>query len=458
MPNTKYYVLRTHSLLIPDATLQFDSDNVVVIPMAVLEDLKNYQGYPEDKKAAKDTLKYIESLGINQLTQKDGVKQKNGSVLRVLTDATEECIEINHLEEIDRRCFQICLKLKKEGKNVILISNNEIIRMKAKLIGIAAEAPRFKLFPELKNQYKGKLEVYTSNELMQKLYDGKSISIEGIYEYDSFEWLPNLYLTIKTGENGTCLARFDGNKITKLDDINLPPNFKGKNRMQRFLIDALYAPVSEAPVIFVKGQAGTGKTHVSLTMSLFQTEGIGWRKDDRDLYGRTLIAAPMVDETVKKIGALPGGVEEKVNPYVAGILDNLNDIMNYSRYFKVNIPADADVKDPVRYLLNIGKIRLVSLDLLRGRTFPNVCFIIDEAQNIRPSHMKTIATRIGEGSKFIFLGDPSQVDAPDLNERYNGLTYLSEVFKGHRLCRHITFDRDCETVRSEFAREAAQML
>lgn len=458
MAEQKYYVLRTHSLLKKDATLQFDGDNVVVIPMAVLEDLENYQGYPEDRRIAKETLKYVETLGIGKLS-KEGVRQKNGSLLKIALDASDEQVNINNITSMDKRCFQVCLKLKKEGKKVVLISNNAIIRMKASIIGIEAQEPKFLLFPTVEEQYKGKAEVYTSDMVIETFFVKGYLDMEDIYEYENIQFMPNMFLTIK-GAQSSALARFDGEKIVQLQDVILPGRFKGLNNTQKFLIDAIYRDAKEAPIVIVKGPAGTGKTFTSLVMALSRTRGIARTKkdDERSLYGRTLIAAPMVEDIAKKIGAVPGGIEEKLNPYVAGIMDNVNDIFNYSKYLKVDIPAEEEVKDSVRYILNNGKLKLVSLDLLRGRTFPNVCFIIDEAQNIRPSDMKTIATRIGEGSKFIFLGDPSQVDAPELNERYNGLTYLSEVFKGHPLCHQICFDKDNETVRSEFARIAAQML
>lgn len=455
----KYYVLRTHSLLKKDATLQFDGDNVVVIPMAVLENLEDYQGYPEDKRIAKETLKYVESLGIQKLST-EGVRQKNGSLLMVALDAEGEQVGMNNISKMDKRCFQVCLKLKREGKKAVLISDNSITRMKASIIGIEAEEPKFVLFPPLKEQYKGKQEVYASDTAIETFFNQRYLNVEDIYDFQNIEWTTNMFLTIK-GAQSSKLARFDGDKIVPLMEGNLPGKFKGLNTTQRFLIDAISRSPQEAPVVIVKGPAGTGKTFTSLVMSLSKTNGIAKVKDDEErksLYGRTLIAAPMVEGIAKKIGAVPGGIDEKLNPYVAGIMDNVNDIFNYSRYLRVNIPQEEEVKDPVRYILNAGRLKLVSLDLLRGRTFPNVCFIIDEAQNIRPSDMKTIATRIGQGSKFIFLGDPSQVDAPELNERYNGLTYLSEVFKGHPLCHQICFDRENETVRSEFARIAAQML
>lgn len=459
MAEQKYYVLRTHSLLKKDATLQFGKDNVVVIPMAVLEDLENYQGYQEDRKIAKQTLNYIESLGIEKLSKK-GVIQTNGSLLKVAMDAKDEEVPINNITPLDKRCFQVCLKLKNEKKKIVLISNNSITRMRANIIGIEAEEPKFVLFPALEEQYKGKVEVYTSDIVIETFYNQRYLKIEDIHNYKDIEWLPNMFITIK-GTEGSALARFDGEKIVPLLDVNLPGRFKGLNTTQKFLIDAIARPAAEAPIVIVKGPAGTGKTFTSLVMSLSQTSGIARvrKEGERELYGRTLIAAPMVVDIAKKIGAVPGGIDEKLNPYVAGIMDNVNDIFNYNKFIKLSVPQGEEaIKDPVRNIIDSGKLKLVSLDLLRGRTFPNVIFIIDEAQNIRPSDMKTIVTRIGEGSKFILLGDPSQVDAPELNERYNGLTYISEVFKGHPLCHQICFDRENETVRSEFARIAAQML
>jgi len=183
----------------------------------------------------------------------------------------------------------------------------------------------------------------------------------------------------------------------------------------------------------------------------------------------------MLDEKVKKIGAVKGGLEEKLNPYTAGILDNANEIFAFNKYLKYHGEqhfeqnkkgkgekrdvehVQVEEYDQLRAVMNDGLFRIVSLDLLRGRTFTNSFYIIDEAQNIRPDDMKTILTRLGQGSKMIFLGDPSETDAIGMNEQYNGLTYISEKFKGSELCAQITFD-DNETVRSEAVKEALRIF
>lgn len=452
----KNFVLRTHSLLIPNATLQFDSDNIVTIPMAVLEQLKDFSGYPEDQKAARGMLKYIEDLGIHNLTGK-GVVQENGSILKVALDAgaENEVVDINNITEYDKRCFKVCKKLQQEENEVILVSKNPIIRMKAELIKIRAEEPKFEMFPPLKEQFSAIETVYTSDMMIGELLSRKDgyISIEDIYKSENIEWVTNMYLIIK-GNTSSALGRFDGEKIVKLGEVDKPKTFKPLNKTQKFLLDALSAPVDEAPVVIVKGDAGTGKSFCSLVMALNKSRGIA----KEPIFDRTLIAAPMIENIAKKIGAVPGNIDEKLNPYLLGIKDNLGVILKQNKFFNLDNDEGKDFSiNPVNYIFMHGIVEIVSLDLLRGRTLPNVCFIIDEAQNIRPSDMKTIATRIGKGSKFIFLGDPSQVDAPDLNERYNGLTYLSEKFKGNELCRQICFEPG-DTVRSSFAQIAAQVL
>ena len=155
----------------------------------------------------------------------------------------------------------------------------------------------------------------------------------------------------------------------------------------------------------------------------------------------------MLDEKVRKIGAVKGSLEEKLNPYTAGILDNANEILNFNKYFKykgsirnqnedskkqkrrnnnpelINTnpsasPTQSSLKpDVLRDIMDDGVFRIISLDLLRGRTFTNAYYIVDEAQNIRPEEIKTLLTRIGKGSKVILSGDPSQTDAKGLNER-----------------------------------------
>ena len=153
-------------------------------------------------------------------------------------------------------------------------------------------------------------------------------------------------------------------------------------------------------------------------------------------------------ETVgqERMGFLPGEIEDKFNPYIGGIKDNLRQLLK-----------NMDSKDSVASFFSSGKIQIQPIGFLRGRTITDTFFIIDETQNIAPDDIKSIVTRAGKGSKFVFLGDPTQIDNPQLNERNNGLVYLSEKMKETPLAWQITL-KDEESVRSDVAKLAAQIL
>lgn len=152
------------------------------------------------------------------------------------------------------------------------------------------------------------------------------------------------------------------------------------------------------------------------------------------------------------IGYLPGEVDDKMSPYLAGIKDNLAILINSDSQRK-----KGSCYEDGRYYFESGMIQIQAIDLLRGRSIIDTLFIIDETQNIEPDMIKTIVTRAARGSKFVFLGDPTQVDNPNLNERYNGLVYLSEKMKGVEECIQITLMGE-ESVRSDLAKKAADIL
>lgn len=477
----KEFVLGMEALLIPNAIRQFDNDdnNTIIIPMSTIEELHNYHGYPEEMKNAKKVLEFIIDLGFERLV-KEGINQENGSILKVGLDPSPdvkfEDLDLTHLSEYDKRRFRLCKQLQKDAKErntkVILISMNHITRMKAATAGIKAEEPRFQLFPKLDEQYKGHIFANVSPDVKEQLFCTGFINPDQLRKRNKEELLPNMFLTINDGtESAPALAVYENGKIKliKEENFNLPSKFHPIKKSQNFLLYALNASPEEVPIVIVKGPAGTGKTYCSLLMGLAQTKGIARR--DEHKYSRVLVSAPMLDEKVKKIGAVKGGLEDKLNPYTAGILDNANEILSFDKYLKYGKKStngkddeknkeentSGEKEDSLRSIMDDGLFRIISLDLLRGRTFTKSYYIIDEAQNIRPEEMKTLLTRIGEGSKFILLGDPSQTDASGLNEQYNGLTYASEKLKGSPICAQITFDDD-ETVRSKAVKEILRIF
>ena len=215
------------------------------------------------------------------------------------------------------------------------------------------------------------------------------------------------------------------------------------------LWECLLAPPEIAPLVVVKGAAGTGKTYCSIAMTLEKLRGYS----SEELYDQILVATPTVTVSNESIGYLPGTIDDKIGPYLGGIIDNIKAIFREKNMDLTN----RDLKASAQELFERGFIEIQPIGFLRGRTIPRTVFIIDETQNISPSDIHDIVTRAAQGSKFIFLGDPDQVNNPKLNTRYNALVYLSEKMKGSVNCWQITLNSD-KSIRSALAQEALKIL
>jgi len=449
----KTYVLNKPALLTSkDSLLRFDGHNIV-IPMAVLEDLENsLKSMPTARRAiARNLLGFLDSFDDTKLMG-EGIVLENNSLLRVTTNFSNVDVEAENLSNKDKRVFQTCKGLLDKGEDVVLISNWKNVRMKANKNGIKAEELQDRVFPSRKDQYKGYANVFTTSEMISKIYQQKYLDISDIYEYQNVEWVTNLYLNIKAENGSSAIAYFDGEKIRPIYNYLNPYNIKAKNLKQDFVIHALMD--IDTPIVIIKGNAGTGKTYCSLGCGLHQTMETG-------IYEQILIAKPTDTVDSEKIGFLPGDIEEKFDPYIDSIYDNLEMLYkpSTSKYDDDKKMSYSKKRGAIRRdYFETGIIEIQPLGFIRGRSISKRFFIIDETQNIDPESIKSIVSRAGEGSKFIFLGDPSQIDAPDLTENYNGLVYLSEMMKGQKLCRQITLDGEKDTVRSPLAQLAVNIL
>lgn len=423
----KIFVLRPSSLLSSvDSTLRFGEDNTIVIPMAVIEELQHFHGKPEKQKIARRILEYLESFDAQSLTQ-EGVRQKNGSLLRVVGNYAYMEADIEGITLLDKRCFQVCLGLERDnpGVEVILVSKNPALRIKAKILGIKAENFRDDLFPELSEQYTGRIEVELTSEAIDYFYKEKYLPIEGILNYKNIDWITNMFIIGKAENSRQSLfGRFDGTKIVPMQHTNYPAGVTPKNVGQKMLMECLLTDWQAAPLVIAKGGAGTGKTFCSLAVGLEEL-------DKNGAYEKILVASPFETIGQERMGYLPGDIRDKATPYLGGIKDNLAILRGSKHGGKKD---GLTIKENGEYYLDSEQIQIQPIGFLRGRTIVNTLFIIDETQNVDPSDIKSIVTRAAEGSKFVFLGDPSQVDNPKLDEHYNGLVYLSEKMKGDPLC------------------------
>lgn len=453
--NKKTYVVNKPALLTSEESLlRFDGGDIV-IPMAVLEDLQ--ASLPKLKSArqsiARKVLDQLDKYDFEKLST-SGILLENGTLLKVSINYTDVEVEVEGISQKDRRILQTCLGLTKDGKKVVLISNNPVMRMKARQQGIVAEELKDRVFPAINDQYKGYAEVFTLVENVNNLYSDGYMEISKIDGYKSVDWQTNLYLSIKTENNTSALAYYNGEVIIPIKNIPKPCGLTPKNIRQKFFLHALMDP--NTPLVIGAGMAGTGKTICALAAGKQQTI-----KDD--LYDQILITKSTKKVEQEELGYLPGDLSEKFDPYMSSIYDNLEviyDLENVkkSKEYTPNEKFKSLREEINECLFETEIIKIQTIGHIRGRSLVRKFFIIDEAQNISPESIKQIVTRAGEGSKFVFLGDPSQVDSPELTEKYNGLVYLSEMMKGKSLCRQIKFDGVTDTIRSPLAQLAVDTL
>mgnify|MGYP000869707448 FL=1 len=238
----------------------------------------------------------------------------------------------------------------------------------------------------------------------------------------------------------------------KSSDISISPKTIG----QKFVLDAMFAPPDIAPLIIIKGAAGTAKTFLSAAAGV---DGVL-----KNRYDRIIVTRPNV-EMDKDIGFIPGKEDEKMESYMRSLKDNLELLLPFPQYPKATIMEQIGGKrgryEPkkisyVEKLFYDEKIKPEALSFLRGRSLTKTLLIVDEAQNCTPLQAKTIATRGGEGTKIVLLGDPNQIDREGYTAETNGLTYLFELMKGSELCWQVTLN-DNEGTRSALAIEVERL-
>ena len=473
----KHFILSTRTLVSKrDVTQSFGPDNTVYVPLAVMEEIeaKYYDQMSERGKIARDTLAYLGSFHIEAL--KHGVVQKNGSTLKVTTNYNEEEIpqKIRNTEcsKLDMRILQTCLGVKKqipEGEVVVLVSKKDTLRKKAELLGIKAQTFRDELLPEISEQYTGRKTLVVPSSTIHEFREKKSIPVSSVISKDNIKDIyPNMFIEMRCGYESEEGRIFKNNIIGLSSKGYYPYRAIPKNSGQRFMLEALMMDSEIAPLVIIKGPAGTGKTYLSLAAGLDQAI-------DKRIYPNKIMCSRSTTETGERIGFLPGHEGEKMDPYMRGLRDQLKQLINgnpvrnkkqasNNRSKRKNGYScqDDDENEKPLYedgtsFFERGDIQIESIAYIRGRTICDTYIIIDEVQNLTPTVVKTIITRVGTGTKLILMGDPAQIDRADLDERNNGLSYASERMKGDPTCWQITMKQE-ESVRSELAKRASMLL
>ncbi len=460
----RIYVLDTNVLMHdPTALFKFEEHDVY-LPMQVIEELDNgKKGTSEASRNARQVSRFINELIEGQGTDKIAsglVLERPGSVqlrgaqssgvLRFQTTVQKEDKTSFGAVAPDNRILGAILALQKDepGVPVVFVSKDINLRIKAAIASIPSEDyENDRALDDFSLLYTG------ANALPEDFWsrhgkDLKSWTDKGrtFYEValgDDNDWYPNQYLYLPgDDESEFRVTKVEGGKATLqiVDDFRNTQHsvwgISARNREQNFALNALMDP--EIDFVTLLGTAGTGKTLLALAAGLAQTM-------DQQRY-REIIMTRATVSVGEDIGFLPGTEEEKMTPWMGALTDNLEVLASPQEGGSWGRQATND--------LLASRIKIRSLNFMRGRTFLSRYVIIDEAQNLTPKQMKTLLTRAGPGTKMVCLGNVEQIDTPYLTETTSGLTYAVDRFKAWQHSAHVTLRRGERSRLADYASEA----
>ncbi|KIL41729.1 hypothetical protein SD70_04990 [Gordoniibacillus kamchatkensis] len=442
----KIYVLDTNVLLQdPNAIFAFE-DNDVIIPAVVLEEIDSKKRNADELgRNARHVSRLLDGLRAKGRLH-DGIPLEGGGKLKV---------ELNHrsfakMQDVfaeltnDNRILAVALnyfaeeQAKPEPCPVVLVSKDTLVRIKADVLGLPAQDYLTdRIVPGASDLYAGFVTVHAHPGVIDEFYSYRQLGVGSLGL--GFALNPHEFVILRdelgTSKSALLKVNADGKKLEPLYLSNEPVwGIAARNAQQRMALELLLN--DDIPLVTLSGKAGTGKTLLTLAAGLMKVE-------DEHKYKKLLIARPVVPMG-KDIGYLPGEKEEKLRPWMQPIYDNLEYLFDTKK--------QGDIE---KILAGLGSIQVEALTYIRGRSIPGQFIIIDEAQNLSKHEIKTIVSRVGEGSKIVLLGDPEQIDHPYLDATSNGLSYVVERFKQEKIAGHVTLERG---ERSHLAQLAADLL
>ena len=430
------------SVLIADPTciLEFrDAD--VIIPLTVVEELDGLKRRSDDVgRAARTALRTLEELRVQHGgSLADPVPTgADGGTLQIEINNIRKHLLIEHgLDPSvpDNRIIGAAIGQNEFGPTT-MISNDAALRIKAAHLGVAAAehtlARSRKDRPAI-----GWTTIDTTHEVVDCLYAAGGIAVDAVLD-DADVMSENEFAVLRSGSQSALVRSVAGEFILLHQSSPEPWGLRPRNKEQRFALELLLDP--DIAVIALDGRAGTGKTLLAIAASLEQVV-------EQRHYERLAIYRPLVPVGRADVGFLPGGLDEKLDPWMSAIHDAVVAL--------TDLGSSHDARNLIDELTQRGQLSLESVTFLRGRSLQRQIVVIDEAQNLEPTTLRTILTRVGEGTKVIFTGDTSQIDAPYLGESNNALSVLASAFSNQRCFGHITLT-SCE--RSDVASLAAELL
>jgi PhoH-like ATPase len=492
----KTYVLDTNVLLHdPQSIFKFE-DNNLAIPVEVLEELDSIKGEQSTERGrnARRVHRTLQELLPDSRSMLEGVRLPTGGTLSVIIN--RYLVEGNYGSPAMQRLKALLPDLSKKDNRIIacalfvqeqfppptiLVTKDVNVQLKARAVGLESQDYLNDKVPENNEEDRYR-------EIPVSLYDLQHFASEGNFELGREQargvYL-NEYVLLRSDEGKTMPARYVGDsQVRRLmipEFVRAPGGIaiRARNLEQQFFMDALLD--DSISLITCFGKAGTGKTLLSTVCALSQIF------DDRSRYDGVSISRPVI-ALGKDIGFLPGSLEEKMRPWLQPYYDALEVLMpskppkdpqfaskKVARKNKkkhellassmcppasqqnsgVSLPSGAAALKPYERLIRSGLVDIEALCFIRGRSIARRFFILDEAQQLTPHEVKTVITRISEGSKIVLIGDPAQIDNPYVDSRSNGLVFAHNRMKGQSLAAHVTLTKG---ERSKLAELAADLL
>ena len=453
----KTYVLDTNVLLSdPNSIFSFE-DNTVLIPIAVLEELDNHKSRQDEvgqnARSVSRTLDLLREEG----SLLDGIELRNGGILKIISISPDKFVDLPlELRSIGPKVDNMIVALMLTLDEAILVSKDINVRLKCDALGIKCEDYlKMRVADDPQNFYRGVevLDNLTFDQI-ESFYDDDQIHLTP-EDLQGKKLYPNQIVVLKNVVDGKtvksaiakCLT--PGMPLKPIQKIDQAFNLRPRNKEQSFSLDLLFD--EGIKLLTLVGPSGTGKTLLAISAALAQLKGLG----DTPRYDKLIVTRP-VQPLGKDIGFLPGTLEEKMEPWIAPIRDNINFLMGSKKPTRRKSGGEEESKGHYLTLLQEkGLIEIEAITFIRGRSIPNAFIIIDEAQNLSMHELKTIVTRVGDNTKIVLTGDVEQIDNVHVDVYSNGLTVAVEKFKDYSVAGHVTLIKG---ERSELATLASKIL
>jgi len=435
----KTYVLDTSVYLTDASCMRAFKNNDIVIPLKVLEEIDKHKKRQDSVGSqARATIRALDELRTKGSLSK-GVRIEKGLGIIRVSSYNPLCLPDDlDLEDSDNQIIATALSEQEDApisRKVVVVSRDINMRVKCDALALLTEdynAEQVVKNPE--GLYTGRAEILVDEQKIDKFYNGDEIWIDK----EEHILYPNQFVMLisNSNEKKTALARFSSytqplRKIT--GSTTRVWNTEPRNKEQQFALELLMDP--RIPVVSLVGKAGSGKTLLALAAGLEQT----FSKESN--YRKIVVTKP-VEPVGKDIGFLPGTMEDKMLPWLAPIQDNLQFLMG-------------DDKATLELYMEKGQIEVEAMTFIRGRSISNAFIVIDEVQNMTQHEIKTVLTRVGEGTKIVLTGDIEQIDNVYIDATNNGLSYVVERLKSELVTGHVTL---LKGERSKVATIAATKL